>query len=74
MYLNISRSGMNFASQAIPRTMWLDSNLGDNLLQAPIEEVKSLRGDKVSRTDVELETGSISKIDGSSGGQVRMFG
>lgn len=55
---------------AIPRTMWLDNKLGDNLLQAPIEEVKSLRGDQVSKTDVELETGSILKIDGASGGQL----
>lgn len=73
MYLNISRFGLISALQAIPRTMWLDNKLGDNLLQAPIEEVKSLRGDRVSKTDVELETGSILKIDGASGGQVRMF-
>lgn len=59
--------------QAIPRTVWLDSKLGDNLIQAPIEELKSLRGTKVSKTEVELEAGSVVKIEGSSGGQVRMF-
>jgi hypothetical protein len=59
--------------QAVPRTMWLDSKLGDNLIQAPIEELKSLRGAKVSKAGVELEAGSIVKMEGSSGGQVRVF-
>jgi hypothetical protein len=53
--------------------VWLDSELGDNLIQAPVEELKSLRGSEVSKTEVELEAGSIVKIEGSSGGQVRMF-
>ena len=53
--------------------MWLDSELGDNLIQAPIEELKSLRGTKVSKIEVELEPGSMVKIEGSSGGQVRMY-
>lgn len=56
--------------QAIPRTVWLDSKLGDNLIQAPIEELKPLRGTKVSKTEVELEAGSVVKIEGSSGGQL----
>lgn len=57
--------------QALPRTVWLDSKIGDNLLQAPVEEVKTLRGNKVSKTDLELEPGSLVKIEGSSGGQVK---
>ncbi|KAG0560441.1 hypothetical protein KC19_10G180200 [Ceratodon purpureus] len=56
--------------QAIPRTVWLDSELGDNLIQAPIEELKSLRGVKVSKAEVELEAGSILRIEGSYGGQL----
>lgn len=59
--------------QAIPRTVWLDSKLEDNLIQAPIEELKSLRGVKVSKTKVQLEAGSVLKIEDSSGGQVRTF-
>ncbi len=58
--------------QAIPRTVLLDSKLGDNLIQVPVEEVKSLRGNKVSKTKVKLEAASIVKIEGSSGGQVKM--
>ncbi|KAG0604490.1 hypothetical protein M758_10G175800 [Ceratodon purpureus] len=56
--------------QAIPRTVWLDSKLGDNLIQAPIEELKSLRGTKISKTEVKLEADSVIKIEGASGGQL----
>ena len=57
--------------QAIPRTLWLDNQVGDNLIQAPVEELKLLRGAKSSMEEVELEAGSIIKVEGSSGGQVR---
>uniref|UniRef100_A0A7I4CHJ8 Beta-fructofuranosidase n=1 Tax=Physcomitrium patens TaxID=3218 RepID=A0A7I4CHJ8_PHYPA len=56
--------------QAIPRVLWLDTALGDSLIQAPIEEVDDLRVGKVSKTDVDLEAGSVIKIEGSSGGQL----
>lgn len=48
----------------------MDTALGDSLIQAPIEEVDDLRVGKVSKTDVDLEAGSVIKIEGSSGGQV----
>lgn len=57
--------------QAIPRTLWLDNQLGDNLIQAPVEELKLLRGAKSSMEEVDLEAGSNIKVEGSSGGQVR---
>ena len=55
----------------MPRTLWLDNQVGDNLIQAPVEELKLLRGVKSSMEEVELEAGSIIKVEGSSGGQVR---
>lgn len=38
-----------------------------------MEEVDGLRGSKVSQTDVNMEAGSVVKIDGSSGGQVSIL-
>lgn len=51
----------------------MDTALGDNLIQAPIEEVEGLRGTKASKTNVNLETGSVVKMEGSSGGQVSVL-
>lgn len=56
--------------QAIPRVMSLDSSLGDRLIQTPIEELKRFRRDHVSKSDINLNVGSVLKMNGSSGGQL----
>jgi hypothetical protein len=60
-----------FLSQGMPRTLAVDSKTGSNLIQWPIEEVETLRGSKVSVTDVKLDAGAISKVQGVTGRQVR---
>jgi len=53
--------------QAIPRVMTLD---GERLIQAPIEELKRLRGDNASKSNIILTSGSVHKMNGSAGGQL----
>jgi hypothetical protein len=48
--------------QGVPRTIALDSNTGVNLIQLPIEEIDSLRGSKVSQTDVKLDAGAVMEV------------
>jgi beta-fructofuranosidase len=57
--------------QGVPRTIALDSNTGVNLIQLPIEEIDSLRGSKVSQTDVKLDAGAVMEVKGAAGDQVR---
>jgi hypothetical protein len=57
--------------QGVPRTIALDSNTGVNLIQWPIEEIDSLRGPKVSQTDVKLDAGAVMEVKGAAGDQVR---
>jgi beta-fructofuranosidase len=55
----------------VPRTLVLESKTGGaNLLQWPIEEIDSLRGCKISRTDVKLDAGAIVEIKGAAGDQL----
>jgi beta-fructofuranosidase len=55
----------------VPRTLVLESKTGGaNLLQWPIEEIDSLRGCKISQTDVKLDAGAIVEIKGAAGDQV----
>ncbi|GAB4856373.1 Invertase [Ancistrocladus abbreviatus] len=49
--------------QAIPRTVWLDSN-GRQLLQWPIKEVEMLRGNKVQLSNIKLEVGDQVEVKG----------
>jgi hypothetical protein len=60
--------------QGVPRTIALDSNTGVNLIQWPIEEIDSLRGPKVSQTDVKLDAGAVMEVKGAAGDQVRKKG
>jgi hypothetical protein len=48
----------------------LDSKTGVNLIQWPIEEIESLRGHKLSQTDVKLDAGAVVKVKGAAGNQV----
>ncbi len=48
----------------------MDSKTGVNLIQWPIEEVESLRGHKVSQTDVKLDAGAVVEVQGAKGDQV----
>ncbi|CAK9854872.1 unnamed protein product [Sphagnum jensenii] len=56
--------------QGIPRTIALDSKTGVNLIQWPIEEIESLRGHKLSQTDVKLDAGAVVKVKGAGGSQL----
>ncbi|KAJ7516144.1 hypothetical protein O6H91_22G044800 [Diphasiastrum complanatum] len=56
--------------QTIPRTLVLDNHTGSNLLQWPIHELESLRGDKVVKQDILLDGGAMVKVDGASGSQL----
>ncbi|CAK9264427.1 unnamed protein product, partial [Sphagnum jensenii] len=56
--------------QGVPRTIALDSNTGVNLIQWPIEEIDSLRGPKVSQTDVKLDAGAVMEVKGAAGDQL----
>ncbi|KAK9723505.1 hypothetical protein RND81_05G002600 [Saponaria officinalis] len=54
--------------QAIPRTVWMEPN-GKQLVQWPVEEVNSLRGNKVELTKIRLETGKHVEIKGITAAQ-----
>ncbi|GMN39445.1 hypothetical protein TIFTF001_008678 [Ficus carica] len=54
--------------QAIPRTLWLDSN-GKQLIQWPIEEIETLRGHKVKVTNTKLKKGDHFEIKGITAAQ-----
>ncbi|KAJ7516161.1 hypothetical protein O6H91_22G045300 [Diphasiastrum complanatum] len=56
--------------QTIPRTLILDRHTGSNLLQWPVHELESLRGDKVVFQDKVLDGGALVKVDGASGAQL----
>lgn len=50
--------------------MFYDATTKSNLVQVPVEEVKELRGARVSRKDVKLAPGSLVQMKGANGGQV----
>ncbi|KAG0610875.1 hypothetical protein M758_7G098700 [Ceratodon purpureus] len=56
--------------QAIPRSVWFDSKTMSNLIQEPIEEVKTLRGTRVTQKDVKLAPGDVVEVTGAVGGQL----
>ncbi|KAM3336354.1 hypothetical protein ACQJBY_030380 [Aegilops geniculata] len=49
---------------AIPRTIWLDSH-GKQLLQWPVEEVESLRGNEINHQGLVLKKGGLFEIKGA---------
>lgn len=54
--------------QAIPRTVWLDDNRRQ-LVQWPVPEVESLRGNHVKLRNVELKQGGLVEIKGVTAAQ-----
>lgn len=56
--------------QAVPRTVLLDKATGSNLVQWPVEEVESLRGDEKKFENVSLVPGSIVPLDLDSASQL----
>ncbi|KAI6692947.1 hypothetical protein NL676_020657 [Syzygium grande] len=54
--------------QAIPRKIWLDSH-GKQLLEWPVEELETLRGQKVHMSSVELKNGELVEIRGITAAQ-----
>lgn len=57
--------------QAIPRTVWLDPS-GKQLVQWPIEELDSLRGQKVEKSNVKLNKGDHVEVQGITAAQVNL--
>ncbi|GAB4856370.1 Invertase [Ancistrocladus abbreviatus] len=55
--------------QIIPRSLWLDRN-GRQLMQWPIQELESLRNNKVLLTKQALKTGKYVEIKGITAAQV----
>ncbi|KAJ0968599.1 hypothetical protein J5N97_025516 [Dioscorea zingiberensis] len=49
--------------QGIPRTVLLDVKTGSNLLQWPVEEVKSLRAGSQEFTNISVSSGSVVPLD-----------
>jgi beta-fructofuranosidase len=54
----------------IPRVISLDHATGRNIIQEPIEELKQLRGEKVTVTDVNLAPGDVVEVKGARGEQL----
>lgn len=51
----------------------LDHATGRNIIQEPIEELKQLRGDKVTVSDVDLAPGDVVEVKGARGEQVLLI-
>lgn len=58
--------------QVIPRKIWLDSN-GKQVLQWPIEELETLRGQNVHMSGVKLNSGEHVEIKGITAAQVHII-
>uniref|UniRef100_A0A803N1X2 Uncharacterized protein n=1 Tax=Chenopodium quinoa TaxID=63459 RepID=A0A803N1X2_CHEQI len=54
--------------QSLPRVVWLSTS-GKQLMQWPIQEIESLRKDKVEIQGKELESGSLVEVDGITAAQ-----
>ncbi|KAF7818805.1 beta-fructofuranosidase, insoluble isoenzyme 1-like [Senna tora] len=54
--------------QAIPRSVWLDSN-GRQLVQWPVEELNALRGEEVKLSNQVLEKGQLHEVKGITAAQ-----
>ncbi|KAK4798127.1 hypothetical protein SAY86_030453 [Trapa natans] len=55
--------------QAIPRTIWLDSS-GKQLVQWPVEEIETLRDNKVEIANITLKQGEYVEVKGITAAQV----
>lgn len=55
--------------QLIPRSLWLDKS-GKQLVQWPVQEIESLRGKKVSMSNVKLGPGQHVEVKGITAAQV----
>lgn len=55
--------------QAIPRTMWLSPD-GKQLLQWPVEELETLRGQNVQMKNQNLKVGDHVEVKGITAAQV----
>ncbi|KAH9532598.1 hypothetical protein CY35_18G006600 [Sphagnum magellanicum] len=54
----------------IPRTVWLDSATKSSIITLPVDEVKSLRHNKVSKKEIQLAPGTVVQVDGAIGDQL----
>lgn len=55
--------------QAIPRTVWLSPD-GKQLLQWPVEELETLRGQKAQMKNQNLKVGDHVEVKGITAAQV----
>ena len=58
--------------QSIPRVVWLSSS-GKQLVQWPIQEIESLRKNKVEIQHKELKSGSMFEVVGITAAQVTIM-
>jgi hypothetical protein len=56
--------------QTIPRTVAVDSKIGVNFINWPIEEVESLKISEQVQTGVKFDANAILKVDGVTGSKV----
>ncbi|XP_059065396.1 beta-fructofuranosidase, insoluble isoenzyme 1-like [Cryptomeria japonica] len=56
--------------QAIPRAIWLDNVSKSQLIQWPVSELESLRGNKIYKENIILKGGSVIEIEGVKAAQV----
>jgi len=56
--------------QTIPRTVVVNSKIGVNFINWPIEEVESLRISEQVHTGVKLDANAILKVNGATWSQV----
>jgi beta-fructofuranosidase len=59
----------SFLFQTIPRMLWLDSSK-KQLVQWPIEELETLRGDKVQISNQQIKKGEHFEVTGITAAQV----
>lgn len=55
--------------QAIPRTVWLDPSK-KQLVQWPVEELNTLRGEEVKMNNKKLQKGEHDEVKGITASQV----
>ncbi|XP_059067316.1 beta-fructofuranosidase, insoluble isoenzyme 1 isoform X1 [Cryptomeria japonica] len=55
--------------QAMPRSIWLDNVAKSQLIQWPVSELESLRGNKIYKEDIILMGGSTIEISGLTAAQ-----
>lgn len=62
--------GQCVCAQSVPRQVWLDNRTTTDLIQYPVDELQSLRGQNVSYENLKVEAASSVKLNDTGGNQV----